>query len=1183
MRQKKSSDRQAAGDSDERVKQLYQLHHYDVCKQTDRLFSILLPIQWVAALACSIFVSPHLWVSDPLMVEHSFHAAFIIGGIITLIPLICLIAKPGALFNRYIVASCQMLMSGLLIHLTAGRIETHFHIFGSLAFLAFYRDWRVLVPATLVTAADHLLRGMYYPCSMYGVITGAEWRWAEHAGWVVFTDLFLVFACYRSKQEMVDIAQRTVKLERGEEKHRTVIEQMTDGLFLLEPTNLQVVDCNPSFAQMLGYKNTTEMMGLTAFDFDFAPPPDVLKMTDLIRREAKSICIERQYRTHEAALVDVEICARFITYNDSPVYCFNVKDTTQRKQTQAEVKRLALVAKKIPNAVMIINQTGEIEWANESFSNIFDLPISQAINRPFINVIQAHESDSFVCQNLRNALQNGTPVECEIALSKADWDKIWISMSLTPLSNSQDRITGFIVVAQNITELKQTENSLRGSQEHYRALTEVAPDIIVTINKRSEIVFINRASEKTLGYLPEELVGQSIVQLAPSGVAETRLHEFKRSWEAAHTQLNWNSQEIALQHKDGSIIPAEFSFSQFTLNGQVYLSGLLRDISEHKRTIAKLHEREHHSALRADIGAIIGTPQLSLCEILQKATEVIVEKLQGTFAGIWTLTPDTDILALRTSAGLYANLPDEFEVIHIGEYGVGKIAADQSPIWTNDLTNGPDAESFAQARKDGMRSFAGVPLSVENRLVGVLAMFARDPISEEAVDTISVVSELIAQRIERQRAEHALEQVHAELEARVTERTMELGEAQEFLNSVVNNIPNPIFVKDWNGKFTMVNRAFADLYGSTPEDLIGKGDYDFSAKEEADQYLADDRQVMESMQEKYIFEEKHTDYKGELHWLHTIKRPLITSKDHRRLLLGISTDLTERKKLESQLNHSQKMESIGQLAAGIAHEINTPTQYVSDNTRFVRDSFSDLQGVLDKFTTLLTSAQTGVVTEEIISDVQKEFDTADVEYLLEEIPNALQQSLEGVSRIAKIVQSMKDFAHPGASEKKLADINKAIESTLTVARNEWKYVADLDTNYDESLPKVPCYLGEFNQVILNMIINATHAIADVVGDGAKSKGKISITTAKVSNEWAEIRISDTGTGIPPYARAKIFDPFFTTKEVGKGTGQGLAISHGVIVDKHKGQLLFETEMGQGTTFIIRLPLDPPNTSNSSES
>jgi signal transduction histidine kinase len=194
----------------------------------------------------------------------------------------------------------------------------------------------------------------------------------------------------------------------------------------------------------------------------------------------------------------------------------------------------------------------------------------------------------------------------------------------------------------------------------------------------------------------------------------------------------------------------------------------------------------------------------------------------------------------------------------------------------------------------------------------------------------------------------------------------------------------------------------------------------------------------------------------------------------------------------------------------------------------------------------------------------------DVEYLLQEIPVALDQSLEGIERVSKIVRAMKDFSHPHSAEKSSIDINHAIESTLTVARNEWKYVAIVETDFERDLPAVPCLPGEFNQVILNLVVNAAHTINDVV-KGTEAKGTIRVSTRR-TGDAAEIRISDSGTGIPLQAQPRIFEPFFTTKEVGKGTGQGLAIARSVIVDKHGGTINFVTEQGKGTTFIIRLPL-----------
>ncbi|GIV15580.1 MAG: hypothetical protein KatS3mg022_1015 [Armatimonadota bacterium] len=299
--------------------------------------------------------------------------------------------------------------------------------------------------------------------------------------------------------------------------------------------------------------------------------------------------------------------------------------------------------------------------------------------------------------------------------------------------------------------------------------------------------------------------------------------------------------------------------------------------------------------------------------------------------------------------------------------------------------------------------------------------------------------------------------------------------------------------------------------------------------------------------------------------------PLGNSAEANGRVLLLGADITERRLMERQFAQALKMESIGRLAAGIAHEINTPTQYVGDNIRFLQEAMRDLIDLLRRFQHLLECTKRGTVSAEQITELEQAIDIADLEYLLEEIPKAITQSLEGVDRVAKIVRAMKEFSHPGAAEMTSVDLNHALESTITVARNEWKYVADMVTDFDPNLPPVPCLPGDINQVFLNIIVNAAHAIADVVGDGSRGKGTITVST-RALGDWVEVRISDTGTGIPEAIRSKIFDPFFTTKQIGRGTGQGLAYVHSVVVEKHKGIITFETEEGKGTTFIIRLPL-----------
>ncbi len=283
----------------------------------------------------------------------------------------------------------------------------------------------------------------------------------------------------------------------------------------------------------------------------------------------------------------------------------------------------------------------------------------------------------------------------------------------------------------------------------------------------------------------------------------------------------------------------------------------------------------------------------------------------------------------------------------------------------------------------------------------------------------------------------------------------------------------------------------------------------------------------------------------------------------------------ERETAEALLRESQKMEALGQITAGIAHEINTPIQYVGDNARFVQESFETFQEVYSLVTDVAQAAKENKVTPELLDKFVKAKESRDLDYLFEEVPVAVSQALEGVERISQLVLAMKAFSHPGDKEKMSTDLNKAIENTTTMARNEWKYVANLKLDLDPNLPPTPCFRGEFNQAILNLVVNAAHAIGEIKSD---EMGIISVST-RMLNRFVEIRVSDTGTGIPENIRSRIFEPFFTTKEVGKGTGQGLALVYSCVVQRHGGSITFESEVGKGTTFIIRLPLSAADNEN----
>ncbi|MFP6900460.1 MAG: ATP-binding protein [Opitutales bacterium] len=269
------------------------------------------------------------------------------------------------------------------------------------------------------------------------------------------------------------------------------------------------------------------------------------------------------------------------------------------------------------------------------------------------------------------------------------------------------------------------------------------------------------------------------------------------------------------------------------------------------------------------------------------------------------------------------------------------------------------------------------------------------------------------------------------------------------------------------------------------------------------------------------------------------------TEELKKNLQALQEEMRLRKDLELQLANSQKMEALGQLAAGIAHEINTPAQFIGDHLQFVKESIDEI---------LKAGVAQGIPSE----------------FVRNNLPMAIEHSIEGVGRIGEIVAAMRRFSHrEHDKEKHPADINQAVVDSLAVSRNQWKNSATTETELQPDLPLVSCLLGEVNQVILNLIINATHAITDSHEKGIL--GKITIRTKQVVDD-VQIEVEDDGCGIPEDIQERIFKPFFTTKELGKGTGQGLALAHSVIVKKHGGKLTFETKQGVGTTFSILLPI-----------
>jgi PAS domain S-box-containing protein len=388
-----------------------------------------------------------------------------------------------------------------------------------------------------------------------------------------------------------------------------------------------------------------------------------------------------------------------------------------------------------------------------------------------------------------------------------------------------------------------------------------------------------------------------------------------------------------------------------------------------------------------------------------------------------------------------------------------------------------------------------------------------------------------------------------------------------------------VLITDRKGRIVFANLSLAERHGRVRDELIG---------ESVEQIMRTDNHSPAQLEKMRKAMRENRPIRVVVRGVHSSGRPLWLSLNITPLLgpdgrashfVGIATDITqsvedsrikkelqerietreqERDRLALELRMAQKLEAVGRLASGVAHEINTPMQYVSDNVTFLSESVDDLASVIDAYR--VDRARGDAVATEVEAD-----------YLLTELPKAMERARDGLRRVTNIVRAMKEFSHPNTEARSTADINKALETTIELARSEYKHTAVVEVNL-APLPLVICNIGELNQVFLNLLVNASHAIEAAGKD--VSTGRIRITTQHVGAELI-ITFEDNGCGIKPEILDKIFDPFFTTKEVGKGTGQGLTISRSIVVDRHGGALEVHSIVGTGTRFTIRVPVTPP--------
>jgi two-component system NtrC family sensor kinase len=652
--------------------------------------------------------------------------------------------------------------------------------------------------------------------------------------------------------------------------------------------------------------------------------------------------------------------------------------------------------------------------------------------------------------------------------------------------------------------------------EHLSVISETAKDAIIILGNDGTILHWNGAAERMFGYTRAEVLGTDLHTL----IAPIRFH-------AAHSKAFPMFQatgqgsgigktlEMAATRKNGEEFPVELSLASTKLKGEWCAVGIVRDITERKSAEAALRESDRHYQTmfeQAAVGMAVVAANGKLLRVNHRLCEIVGY-------------PADELLTLRFK-----------DITHPDDLAVDREASHALCLGTMDSYSGEKR----YLRKDG--GIVWIKLSVAS---------VRD--TDSHFDHFVSVYEDIT---ENKLAEAALR------------------ESEEKYRGIFESSHDAILTlapPTW--RFIDANPASLAMFKvKTVAEFTSHGPPDLSPEKQHDGRSSSDaalEKIQTAMREGSAdFEWTHMRLDGQ----EFPAAVLLTRMEQggKQFLQGTVRDLSAQKGMEIELGHARKLEAVGQLASGIAHEINTPTQYVGDGVHFLKEAFEGYRQVVGQYQRAVAALEASGGHEALVSEIRGTEESIDLPYLEANAPGSFESCQDGISRISTIVRAMKEFAHPDRKEKVAANLNQALQTTLAIARNEYKYVADVTTEFGELSPVV-CHIGDLNQVFLNLMVNAAHAIGDVVGQSG-GKGTIHIKTWQEGN-LARVDIADSGAGIPEAIRQRIFEPFFTTKEVGKGTGQGLAIARSIVVTKHGGSLSFESEIGKGTTFTIRLPID----------
>ena len=782
-------------------------------------------------------------------------------------------------------------------------------------------------------------------------------------------------------------------------------------------------------------------------------------------------------------------------------------------QSGLDLAKIAQVINKTEHAVLLAKPDGSIQWVNPAFTRVSGYEAADAHGKLLGAVLLGSLHSPKAVQQIKNGLMARRSFTIDMLCAHKDGHRYWLSLHLSPVLDGSEKLTNFIGVGADITAQKRTDDETVRVTRRNEMFLNAAGEGIFGLDLQGAITFINPAAGRMTGWEPSELIGKPastiLRQLRIAKPAPSQEPHFLAATYQDGTILVGDADQF--KRKDGAIFPVEYTSTAIREgNNVVGAVFIFRDITDRKQTESLRSRQTRQFALRADVGfALAGSDNLK--NVLQRCAQSVIKHLDGAFARIWTLNADESTLELQASAGLYTHIDGNYSRIQVGNgTKVGLIARDRIPQMTNDLINDPQVSDRDWVKREKLIAFVGFPLFVENRLVGVLAMFSKNPLPGDTFELLGTVADSIAQGIVRKRAEE-----------KVAEQAALLDKSQD-----------AICVIDMSHRFTYWNKSAERLYGWAAKDACGRP---------ADEMLFRDRSYFDRAKKEVL---EKGEWKGECcqvtqgdeSVIVESQWTLVTDDTGRpKSILMVNTDVSEKKKIESQFLRTQRMESIGTLAGGIAHDLNNVLAPILMSVDILKHKLKDDQSKR-MLTILESSAKRGADMVKQVLTFARGVDGERV----------LLQTRHLIKEVVKIVNET---------------FPKTIQLKNTIAENLWTVVGDAT---------------QLHQVMVNLVVNARDAMPE--------GGQLTVTAENTVVEpnqtdnpasakpgfYVVITVKDSGTGIPREILDKIFEPFFTTKEMGKGTGLGLATVLG-IVKNHGGFVQVQTEVGKGTCFLIYLP------------